>query len=120
VADPCGADQDRGCGGVGARVAVAGVCARPVQKGEEREWKGWHAFRRGLATNLYELGVAPKVIQGILRHSDIGTTLQFYTQVPESATKDALNQLDQFFSDFIGDNIEESDESVTKTERTGA
>ena len=28
-------------------------------------WKGCHAFRRGLATNPYELGVKPKVIQAI-------------------------------------------------------
>jgi site-specific recombinase XerD len=41
------------------------------------KWKGWHAFRRSLATNLYSCGVAPKVIQAILRHSDIGTTLAY-------------------------------------------
>jgi hypothetical protein len=26
-------------------------------------WKGWHGFRRGLGSNLYNLGVPPKVIQ---------------------------------------------------------
>jgi hypothetical protein len=29
------------------------------------EWHGWHAFRRGLATNLHRLGVSDKVIQQI-------------------------------------------------------
>ena len=32
-------------------------------------WHGWHAFRRGLATNLHRLGVDDKTIQAILRHT---------------------------------------------------
>ena len=32
------------------------------------KWRGWHAARRGLGTNLYALGVPEKVIQDILRH----------------------------------------------------
>jgi hypothetical protein len=32
-------------------------------------WHGWHAFRRGLATNLHWLGVSDKVILQILRHA---------------------------------------------------
>ncbi len=43
-------------------------------------WKGWHSFRRSLSTNLYGLGVKPKVIQAILRHSDISTTLSYYVE----------------------------------------
>jgi integrase len=42
------------------------------------KWKGWHAFRRGLSTNLYELGVQPKIIQAILRHSHVETTNRHY------------------------------------------
>jgi integrase len=34
------------------------------------KWKGWHRFRRLLASNLYTLGVKPKVVRAILRHSD--------------------------------------------------
>jgi integrase len=37
-------------------------------------WYGLHAFRRGMATNLHELGIADVVIQAILRHSDVGVT----------------------------------------------
>lgn len=37
------------------------------------EWHGWHAFRRGLATNLHALGVDDKTIQAILRHSKSGS-----------------------------------------------
>jgi integrase len=60
------------------------------------KWKGWHAFRRGLATNLYSLGIAPKVIQAILRHSDIGTTLSYYVQTPDSETRDALRKMEEW------------------------
>lgn len=38
----------------------------------------WHAFRRGVATNLHALGVDDKTIQGILRHSNIGITQNIY------------------------------------------
>jgi len=57
------------------------------------QWKGWHCFRRSLASNLYSLGVAPKVIQAILRHSDIATTLSFYVETPESESRAALDKL---------------------------
>src|SRR5216684_5440572 len=57
------------------------------------KWKGWHCFRRSLASNLYSLGVKPKVIQAILRHSDISTTLDFYVETPESESREALDKL---------------------------
>ncbi len=62
-----------------------------------QRWKGWHAFRRGLASNLYALGVQPKVIQAILRHSDIGTTLSYYVQTPDEDTREALQQIEDAF-----------------------
>lgn len=57
------------------------------------KWKGWHCFRRSLASNLYSLGVKPKVIQAILRHSDIATTLSFYVETPEAESREALDKL---------------------------
>lgn len=56
-------------------------------------WKGWHCFRRSLASNLYTLGVKPKVIQAILRHSDIATTLGYYVETSEAESRDALDKL---------------------------
>jgi integrase len=41
-------------------------------------WYGWHAFRRGLTTTLYELGVPPEVAQILLRHEDVETTRRHY------------------------------------------
>ena len=58
-------------------------------------WHGWHAFRRGLATNLHALGVDDKTIQAILRHSNIGVTMNIYVKsVSESqvAAMDALSE----------------------------
>lgn len=57
------------------------------------KWKGWKCFRRSLASNLYSLGVKPKVIQAILRHSDIATTLGFYVETPEAESREALDKL---------------------------
>lgn len=57
------------------------------------KWKGWHGFRRSLASNLYTLGVKPKLIQAIVRHSDIATTLSFYVETPEAESRDALDKL---------------------------
>jgi integrase len=57
------------------------------------KWKGFHCFRRSLASNLYSLGVAPKIIQAILRHSDISTTLSFYVETSEAESRDALDKL---------------------------
>ena len=45
-------------------------------------WHGWHAFRRGLGTNLHELGTPVTTTQAILRHSDIRTTMAFYIRLP--------------------------------------
>ena len=52
----------------------------PALQGQKVSWHGWHAFRRGLATNLHQLGVADIVIQAILRHSDVAVTRESYIQ----------------------------------------
>ena len=57
------------------------------------KWKGWHCFRRSLASNLYALGIKPKIIQAILRHSDISTTLSFYVETSEAESREALDKL---------------------------
>lgn len=59
------------------------------------KWKGWHSFRRSLASNLYTLGVKPKVIQAILRHSDIATTLSYYVETPEAESREAIGKLEE-------------------------
>jgi integrase len=58
-------------------------------------WKGWHGFRRGLGSNLYRLGVSPKIIQEILRHADVSTTQTHYIVVDHAETKDAMKKLER-------------------------
>ena len=54
-------------------------------------WHGWHAFRRGLATNLHALGVDDKTIQAILRHSNVSLTMNVYVK---SVSESQLNAMD--------------------------
>jgi integrase len=51
-------------------------------------WHGWHGFRRGLATNLYRMGVPDKTIQKILRHRNLKTTTDIYLR-PNQSDKEA-------------------------------
>jgi integrase len=60
---------------------------------ESRRWRGWHAFRRGLASNLNRLGVDDSVIQAILRHSTVATTQNHYIK---TARPDAVAAMQQF------------------------
>ena len=60
-------------------------------------WHGWHAFRRGLATNLHTLGVADKDIQAILRHSTIGLTQNVYIKSVNESQVSALDSLSEKF-----------------------
>jgi integrase len=55
-------------------------------------WHGWHAFRRGLGTNLHQLGVQPEVIQRILRHADVATTQASYIVVSSESQKKAMKE----------------------------
>ena len=62
-------------------------------------WHGWHAFRRGLATNLQALGVDDKTIQGILQHSDMRLTMNVYVKSVSDSQVDALAALGEKFSE---------------------
>jgi len=56
-------------------------------------WHGWHAFRRGLATNLHTLGVEDKTIQAILRHSTLALTMNVYVKTVGESQTNALDSL---------------------------
>jgi integrase len=58
------------------------------------EWHGWHAFRRGLATNLRDLGVPDKTIQAILRHANVAVTQNSYIKTLDSQSIAAMRQLE--------------------------
>ena len=63
------------------------------------EWRGWHAFRRGLATNLNRLGVDDSVIQRILRHSNVAVTQACYIKTAGEDAKAAMRKLETALND---------------------
>lgn len=58
-------------------------------------WHGWHAFRRGLGTNLKRLGVDLKTIQEILRHAHIATTADIYVKEVSEQAVEAMQRLEK-------------------------
>ena len=51
---------------------------RPVIKSIALDWYGCQGFRRGIASNLYDLAADEKVVQRILRHAKPHVTKERY------------------------------------------
>ena len=66
---------------------------REVFKKAGIRWRGWHGFRRGLASNLNRLGIDDSVIQAISRHSNIAVTQACYIK---TARPDAVEAMRKF------------------------
>jgi len=64
------------------------ILSRHIKPAGEKlgiRWVNWQVFRRSYATWLVEAGADPKAVQGQMRHSRIGPTMDIYAQfVPES------------------------------------
>ena len=73
------------------------------------QWRGFHACRRGLGTNLYRLGVLDKDIQKILRHSDVSTTQAYYI-LPTSA--DADSGMEKLEREITAQSLRDSDRTL--------
>ena len=56
-----------------------------------------HAIRHTYATRLFESGVPPKVVQTLLGHKSIKTTLDIYTHVISSKANEEVNKLNNLF-----------------------
>jgi integrase len=74
--------------------ALAEKVIRPALQAAKIPWHGWHAFRRGLATNLHRLGVSDKVIQQILRHANVTTTMNIYVKMVSRDAEEAMRTLE--------------------------
>jgi integrase len=61
------------------------------------DWRGWHGLRRGLASTLYELAVPDKVIQQILRHANVSTTMKHYVKTSSGQAESAMKKLAKAF-----------------------
>lgn len=77
---------------------LANRVIRPTLAKEGIVWCGWHGFRRGLATTLYELGTDAKTRQAILRHANISVTENIYTQPVSEVSKTAMAKVEKAFN----------------------
>jgi integrase len=59
------------------------------------EWRGFHAFRRGLATQLRAKGIPDIDIADALRHSDVAITRKSYIKRVPQRVVDAMKLLDE-------------------------
>lgn len=67
---------------------------RPALNNQGLPWYGWHAFRRGLATNLHRLRVQDEIIQRILRHSNVSVTQACYIKTADADVVAAMRSLE--------------------------
>ena len=74
--------------------ALASDVIRPALQKAEIQWHGWHAFRRGLATNLHRLGVTDETAQRILRHSTVAVTQNCYIKTADADAVAAMRSLE--------------------------
>jgi hypothetical protein len=58
-------------------------------------WNGSHAFRRGLATNPHALGVHDQTSQAILRHSNVGLTMNVCVKSVSESQVTAMDTLSE-------------------------
>jgi integrase len=66
----------------------------PALERAKIEWHGFHAFRRGLATNLRALSVDDLTIKEILRHSDVSVTRASYIKRVDEKSVEAMDKLE--------------------------
>ena len=66
---------------------------RPAIEAIGLRWYGWHGFRRGIASNLYELGANDKVVQRMLRHANPHVTKDRYIKAFDPAGLAAMRRM---------------------------
>jgi integrase len=85
---------------------VAARRLRPLFQAHGIPWRGWHAFRRGLATTLRRLGVPIEVVARILRDKSVTVVRQHYVRMVEADSAAAMRQLEQSVQQLCnGENV---------------
>jgi integrase len=82
------------CGDVPSRMGVNRALDRVLTAAELPEMT-FHELRHSTASLLMALGVHPKVVQEILGHSRIGTTIDTYSHTTPDLHRDAMDKLGQ-------------------------
>ena len=80
---------------------ILGSHILPVLKAAGIDFHGWHAFRRGLATNLHDLGIDDHTIKAILRHSSVtGTQRSYIKSLPQHSVA-AMSAFDSSIAELV-------------------
>lgn len=70
--------------------AILRTIVRPVAKQTGiKKWIGWHTFRHTYSTLLRTVGTEFKVMQELMRHSSLRSTIDIYTQAVTPAKRAA-------------------------------
>jgi integrase len=69
-------------------------------------WLGWHAFRRGLATNLHAMGIDDMTIQRILRHSNVAVTQSCYIKTLDTTVDAAMEKFNLEVSRLCSNSVQ--------------
>lgn len=77
-------------GSTGKPLDLDNLARRTIVPAVGSTWRGWHAFRRGLATFLNTQGVDDKTIQSILRHESVSITQACYIKAVPQAAREAM------------------------------
>jgi integrase len=78
---------------------------QPAVKKLGLQWHGWHAFRRGIASNLFALGCDDVTVQRVLRHSEVQVTREHYIKVRDAKLEDAMSRLSDSFGLQLGNKV---------------
>jgi integrase len=76
-------------------------CVLPLLSAAKIEFHGWHAFRRGLATNLHDLGIDDHTIKAILRHSSVTVTQRSYIKSLPKQSVAAMTAFDSSVAELV-------------------
>jgi integrase len=90
---PTGAMFHNGSGECMDMDKLARRVIRPAVEAIGLPWFGWHGFRRGIASNLYELGANEKIVQRILRHAKPHVTKDRYIKAFDPAVLEAMERM---------------------------
>jgi len=66
---------------------------QPALEANRIAWYGWHAFRRGLASNLYATNAQDILVQRILRHAKAHVTRDCYIKIFDPTLTVAMDRL---------------------------
>ena len=77
---------------------VSSVCRRAREVMPDLGEFHFHLLRHTFTTNLLTNGAAPKDVQELLGHSDVGTTMNIYAHANRETKRSSARMLDQVVS----------------------